>query len=394
MILSTDEFIFHLVNRNEEAAVRQALVEAPGLARGFDGTLGTTALHCASHRGFIGIVAALLEAGADVYAREKVSDSTALHWAAEGGHPGVARMLVEHGAALDPIDSWWGLSPAGWATVVVWAPQFHEDRPATLTYLLGAGAKLDIFSAVVLGHEAAVRALVGADPKVISQRMGFAAAGVEPLQLAVSRRLTAMAALLLDLGANLESRTTSGMTALAMAMGGQDAATEALLRARGAADDISSAVVMGDDTAAARLLEIRAEKDALNPLLAFAAQLDRAAMVELLVAHGADPNFRSKQLIREIPTLVAPLHLAAMHGQVGAVHALLKCGAQTNPSDSPGIPTPLHLAAGSGHVAAVQVLLSGGADVNATEAWFGATPAGWAEHGNHAAVLALLNAPR
>ena len=101
MTLSNEEFIFQLVNGNHEAAVRQALTEAPQLARGSDGTLGTTALHCASHRGFTGIVAALLDAGADVHARERVSDSTALHWAAEGGHPTIARMLVDRGAAID-----------------------------------------------------------------------------------------------------------------------------------------------------------------------------------------------------------------------------------------------------------------------------------------------------
>jgi hypothetical protein len=61
-----------------------------------------------------------------------------------------------------------------------------------------------------------------------------------------------------------------------------------------------------------------------------------------------------------------PLHVAAVHGHVTEIRALLTAGASVNVQ---GVvkETPLHDAAINGHVAAIIVLLEGGASVNAQE---------------------------
>lgn len=126
--------IFERIVCNDVAAVTDALHRDSSLAAARDPGLGSTPLHFAAHRGFAEIVTALLDAGADVRARETVNDSTPLHWAAEGGHPGIVRTLLARGADREAIDGWHGLSPLGWAVVVAWAPHFHEDRAATASW--------------------------------------------------------------------------------------------------------------------------------------------------------------------------------------------------------------------------------------------------------------------
>src|SRR5689334_5827129 len=114
----------------DPAGALAVLGRDPAQARIQDEHIGSTPLHFASHRGLADVVDALIAAGADVHARERVSDTTPLHWAAEGGHERIIRALVRAGARLDVVDSWFGLAPLGWATVVTWAPRFHADKPA------------------------------------------------------------------------------------------------------------------------------------------------------------------------------------------------------------------------------------------------------------------------
>src|SRR5215468_11841560 len=122
--------------------VREVLAHHPSQVNLRDDNIGSTPLIFAAHRGFRDVVELLLDSGADVHLRERISDSTALHWSAVGGHPEIIQMLVDHGAELDAVDGWYKLGPVGWATVVLWAPQFHEDRPAAVELLLSLGARL------------------------------------------------------------------------------------------------------------------------------------------------------------------------------------------------------------------------------------------------------------
>jgi ankyrin repeat protein len=380
------------VVENDIEGVLAALDEEPALAAARDPRLGSTPLHFAAHRGFGEIVQALLAAGADVHAREQASDTTPLHWAAEGGHRRIAEWLVARGADLEARDAWYGLPPVGWATVVTWAPPFHHDKPATAAWLIAAGARVDAFVAVAQDQADAVRVAAVA-PGALSQRLGFVGKEMQPLHFAVSRKLGEMARLLVDLGAALDTRTSWGMSPLALAHKHGQPALADWLRGRGAPEDLATALQRGDLSRMAALLKSDpGRQEAARVLAVTAAAEGLADPLALLLRNGADPNLRVPYLIAELPATATLLHLAAMNGHEAASRVLLDAGAAPSPGAGEGTPTPLHLAAGGGHLATVQALLEAGADVQATESGYGATPSAWAENEERTEVIALLRA--
>ena len=87
-----------------------------------------------------------------------------------------------------------------------------------------------------------------------------------------------------------------------------------------------------------------------------------AETAELLLDRGADPNARTVDADgRDDKT---PLHLAAEAGMDELVKLLLTHGAALNAPDASGY-TPLYLAVGAGHHNTVRLLLDQGADVDA-----------------------------
>lgn len=380
---------FEKITLNAHEEVAAALAADPALAHARENGLGSTALHFAAHRGFLEIVEALLAAGANVQAREAASDTTPLHWAAEGGHPVVAARLVARGADLEALDSWYGLGPLGWATIVRWAPQFHDDKPATAVALIQAGARLDIFSALAAERDDVVRALVAADPAQLRRRLGFMGGGMEPLHFAVAQGQVEMAELLIGLGASLTSRTHWGLTPLALAFRTDDALLDELLRRRGAVEDVSTAL-MGQDPAALRRLLPGTPPALRDALLFTAAQDGLAEGARQLLAAGANPNARTLHLAGEQAAQVAPLHLAAGHGQIAVARALLDAGADPSAGAGLGIATPLHLAAGAGQREMAALLLEAGASPDAVDSGYGATPRQWAEQSEQTDILALF----
>lgn len=85
-------------------AVAQALLEA-GAEVGAPERRGRRPLHLAARSGEVELVRALLEAGADLVAREWERSWTALHLAARGDAGEVIRALVEAGGSLDVRDA-------------------------------------------------------------------------------------------------------------------------------------------------------------------------------------------------------------------------------------------------------------------------------------------------
>lgn len=90
-----------------------------------------------------------------------------------------------------------------------------------------------------------------------------------------------------------------------------------------------------------------------------AAEHDAAEVVRLLAKAGADLSARTPD------RFLTPLHLAAWLGNTEAVRALLAAGAPVNDcreEGERGSATPLHLAAARGHADIVELLLAAGAD--------------------------------
>ncbi len=76
------EALFAAVRSGDGAQVREILARSPGAARASDGE-GATPLHYAAEAGDRAIVRALLDAGADVNARDGRFDATPAGWAIE-----------------------------------------------------------------------------------------------------------------------------------------------------------------------------------------------------------------------------------------------------------------------------------------------------------------------
>jgi ankyrin repeat protein len=120
--------------------------------------------------------------------------------------------------------------------------------------------------------------------------------------------------------------------------------------------------------------------DELSPLdrfVAACARGDRAAAEAMLAAH---PALRSELT----PSHHLMLHRPAESGNALVLETMLACGFDPNAPDKDRV-TPLHRAAMGGHPEAVRVLLAAGADVNTLDGMFAATPLVWAVEGRSSA---------
>ena len=98
-----------------------------------------------------------------------------------------------------------------------------------------------------------------------------------------------------------------------------------------------------------------------------AARTGDAGQIECLTAAGADVN--AFDLNR-----MTPLYVAAIHGQVEAITALVDVGAGVDAGENLWGFAPLHAAVANGQVGAMNALIDAGADVNALANPFGTSP--------------------
>jgi len=165
-------------------------------------------------------------------------------------------------------------------------------------------------------------------------------------------------------------------------------ATAGIAAAAGRGLPLVEAIKTGD-TATVRTLIAKgqatvAEPDGTTPLH-HAAHLDQPAVIDALIAAGADVRAANRYG-------VTPLSLAAENGSAAGVERLLKAGADAN-TTLPGGETALMTAARSGKADVIRLLVARGARVDAVESLRGQTALMWAAiHGNAEAITALTKA--
>ena len=377
---------------NGSAPMIELLLKAGVDANGPVLSHGETALMMAARTGKPDAVKVLLSHGADIHARENLRGTDALMWAAEQGHADIVELLLEIGADVDaqsriirPIRRN-GLgfarpSPDG---------KPNGDPMGGLTPLLFADRE---------GSIETVRVLVAAGANVNKASVD----GSSPLLVAVQNGHYEIARFLLDHGADPNQANTKGWTPLYLAVSNRDALTTAVPppSSDGAFDLIKVLLDRGADPN--RRIRVHTEvhsannslwlkEDGATPLLR-AALCGDLTIVQLLLAHGADPS---------IPTFdqTTPLMVASGVGwaegftfqysedeTLQLVKLLLDLAGGINAANEDGL-TALHGAAYKGADKVVQLLVDRGADLTARDKGkdygfgvtsFRMTPLNWAE---------------
>lgn len=102
----SEKKLFKAAKSGDLATIREMVAADPSLIHARDAS-ACTPLHYAAWKGYPEVVAALLDAGADIESHNQQDHwgSTALHAAAHGGQTAVAALLIARGAdvhALNP----------------------------------------------------------------------------------------------------------------------------------------------------------------------------------------------------------------------------------------------------------------------------------------------------
>lgn len=266
-------------------------------------TRRSTPLHEAAGYGHAGEVAALLESGADLAAKDRTGE-TPLHWAVRSGHVEIAAALIAAGA--DPHTG------SEWARKV----------PPRMIGPCQKPGQTPLHTAAIHGHVEVVAMLLaaGVDPDAEDN------AECRPLHYAAMKGHAGVVDALLAAGADPDAESGGGDRPLHYAI---------------PHDWTREALELGFDP----------------PDLCLASHTE---IVAALLAGGADPNATEEHDF-------SPLYLAARSGRVEIAAALLAAGADPNYMGTALEKTPLHVAAEEGHTEVVAVLLAAGADPNAKD---------------------------
>ncbi|RDW57753.1 hypothetical protein BP5796_12554 [Coleophoma crateriformis] len=214
-----------------------------------------------------------------------------------------------------------------------------------------------LFWAVEKGHKAVVKLLLekGADLETKDQY------GRTPLSWAAANGYEAIVQLLLEKGADLDTKDHDGRTPLSLATENGHEAMIQLLLEKGA--------------------DLETKNQYGRTPLSLAVEEGHEDIVQLLLEKGADPDTKDHDGW-------TPLSLAAANGHEAIVQLLLEKGADLDTKNQHGR-TPLSLAAEEGHEAIVQLLLEKGADLD-TKNQHGRTPLSFATAHRHEAIVQLL----
>ncbi|MGA3090949.1 MAG: ankyrin repeat domain-containing protein [Terriglobales bacterium] len=337
--------------------------------RGGEG--GRTPLHHAVFGNSEAAVKVLLVRGANPNIRCEGDNAYPLHFAVEKHQFPIIRLLVEHGADTVGEGDYHELGVIGWAT----AWDYAQATPDIVAYLLGHGARHNIFSAVAVGETEVIRELVARTPNDLERRMNGTVMRSMPLHLAVMKNQPTALTTLLDLGANTESIDEARFSALDLAAfyGRHDLAQ--VLLERGAKVRLPAAVALRRTTDVERLL--RRDPGTLKPggrwghLIVRASERAPGDVIEMLIRNGASMNVRDDPKTSiDATSGYTPLHAAAWYGNLSAIDVLMRHGADVRAREEKYHGTPAGWADYSGHKEARDLILRGPSWTSKTFAWF------------------------
>ena len=223
----------HLVSYFGVQYLAMLLLEKDAKLEAKDGKYGRTPLSWAAEKGHEGVVALLLQKGADIEPKDN-SGWTPLSRAARRGQEAVVALLLENGADIESKDNS-SRTPLSWAA--------EQGQVAVVALLLEKGADIEskdsssrtpLLYAAGHGQEAVVALLLQKGADIESKDNS----GLTPLSRAARRGQKAVVALLLEKGADIESKDNSRRTPLSRAARRGQEAVVALLLEKGA--DIES----------------------------------------------------------------------------------------------------------------------------------------------------------
>lgn len=186
--------------------------------------------------------------------------------------------------------------------------------------------------------------------------------GHNALHAAIVVKRQEMAAVLLELDADIEARTHKGETPLLLAVKGGDLDMAEFLIERNA--------------------DLNTKSNRESTLMHVAAWAGDVRLLSLLEQKGLDVN-------QEALTGYTPLHFAAQSGKAEAVRCLLNMNTDMNAMSVKGN-TPMYAAARNGHTAVVELLVKAGADPNIEMEQGGHSPLSIAMENGYDDVVAYL----
>jgi ankyrin repeat protein len=359
-----------LASVNGNAAMLQRLIQAGADPNAALTKFGDTALMMTARTGKTDAVKALLDHAAQVNAKETWGGTTALMWAVSERHPAVVKLLIDKGADVNAktnfVPSASGRGFEGTTPVATRPDRPEEFASGLLTSLMFAAREDDMESARMLVAAGADLDAAGGDGKTA-------------LSLAAFDGSYDVASFLVDNHAKVNMADAQRFTPLFWAVDRRNMET---------APNFPWMVTVDPLPLIKKLLDAGADPNALvnntprarmregSPRIVFATALMRAAfsgdieLVQLLLAHGADPHIMSKD---KETSLMAASGTGFINGynkqrtpaeRLAVVKLLIDLGEDVNAADSYGI-TPLMVAANLGDIGIVQYLMDKGADLAA-----------------------------